>query len=94
MPLFAVEYSYSDTTVPARDEYRPAHRSWLADRVADDTVRAVGPYVDGSGALVLVEAADEAAAREVLAQDPFAVHGLIDDVRIKAWQPVMGVFTN
>lgn len=32
--------------------------------------------------------------REVMAQDPFARRGLVDDVRITEWLPVMGVFND
>ncbi|MFZ2527049.1 MAG: YciI family protein [Rhodococcus sp. (in: high G+C Gram-positive bacteria)] len=92
MALFAVEYSYSEATVAARDEHRPAHRGWLSGLVDAGTVRATGPWVDGSGALILVDVADEAAAHELMGQDPFAQRSLVDAVRITAWQPVMGVF--
>ena len=53
---------------------------------------ATGPWVDGSGALILIDVADEAAAHELMAQDPFAQRNLVDAVRITGWQPVMGVF--
>ncbi|UYP20592.1 YciI family protein [Rhodococcus sp. Z13] len=92
MALFAVEYTYSESTVTGRDEHRPEHRAWLSGLVDQGTVRATGPWTDGSGALILVEADDEAAAHEVMAQDPFAKRGLIDAVRITGWNPVMGVF--
>ncbi|WP_420753669.1 YciI family protein [Rhodococcus sp. O3] len=92
MALFAVEYTYSDATVAARDEHRPTHRSWLSDLVDAGKVVATGPWVDGSGALILIDVADEAAAHELMAQDPFAQRNLVDAVRITGWQPVMGVF--
>ncbi|MDV2475825.1 hypothetical protein F8M49_11510 [Rhodococcus zopfii] len=92
MALFAVEYTYSEATVAARDEHRPTHRGWLSGLVDAGTVRATGPWVDGSGALILIDVADEAAAHELMTQDPFAQRNLIDAVRITGWQPVMGVF--
>ncbi len=58
MPLFAVHYSYSAATVPARDELRPVHRAWLSGLVDAGVVRTSGPYTDGSGALIVVEADD------------------------------------
>lgn len=94
MPLFAVEYTYSEATASGRDEHRPAHRGWLGELVEAGTVRATGPWADGSGALIVVEAADEPAVREVMAQDPFARQGLLDEVRITQWLPVMGVFND
>jgi len=94
MALFAVEYSYSDASAPVRDEHRPKHRAWLGDLVEQGVVRATGPWTDGSGALILVEVADEAAARELMAQDPFAQRGAVEAVRITGWSPVMGVFNS
>lgn len=94
MALFAVEYTYSEATAAARDEYRPEHRAWLGGLVEAGTVRATGPWVDGSGALILIDVADEAAAHDLMAQDPFARSALIDAVRITGWTPVMGVFND
>lgn len=92
MPLFAVHYTYSEATVPARDTHRPRHRAWLADRLAEGTLVSSGPYPDGSGALLLFRTTDAAALDELLAQDPFAREKLIDDVRAVEWQPVLGAF--
>lgn len=92
MALFAVEYTYSDATAAARDEHRPQHRAWLGGLVEQGIVRATGPWADGSGALIVIEVADEVAARELMAQDPFAQRDLVDAVRITGWNPVMGVF--
>lgn len=94
MALFAVEYSYSESTAAERDELRPKHRAWLGDQVDAGKVRATGPWTDGSGALIIVEVADEAAAHELMKQDPFGRAGLVDAVRITGWQPVMGVFSD
>ncbi|NLV77972.1 MAG: hypothetical protein GXY65_01255 [Rhodococcus sp.] len=94
MSLFAVEYTYSESTATARDGLRPDHRAWLGGLVEAGTVRATGPWTDGSGALIVVDVDDETAARELMSQDPFARAGLVDAVRITGWQPVMGVFND
>lgn len=92
MPIFAVQYTYSDATTARRDEHRPRHRAWLADQLATDTLLSSGPYPDGSGALLLFRAADAEALAQLLAADPFAQEDLIDDVRAVEWQPVLGAF--
>lgn len=92
MGLFAVEYTYSESTASARDDHRPEHRAWLASLVEQKVVRATGPWADGSGALIVVDVADEAAAQDLMSQDPFARRDLVDAVRITGWNPVMGVF--
>lgn len=94
MPVFAVHYTYSDATVPARDTHRPRHRAWTADRFTAGALLSSGPYPDGSGALLLFRATDAAALGELLAQDPFAQEKLIDAVRVVEWQPVLGTFAD
>lgn len=93
MPIFAVEYTYTDATAQGRDQHRPAHREWLASLVASDTLLSSGPYPDGSGALLLFQAADHGALLTLLAEDPFAIADVIDGVRATEWQPVMGAFS-
>ncbi|MEU6561000.1 YciI family protein [Nocardia nova] len=92
MPIFAVHYTYSETTAAARDEHRPRHRAWLSDLVDQGVVLSTGPYADGSGALILFSADDAATMETLLAEDPFAQEGLITDKRFVEWTPVMGVF--
>ncbi|RJO74734.1 hypothetical protein D5S18_14825 [Nocardia panacis] len=93
MPIFAVHYDYSDATVSGRDEHRPAHRAWLGEQLAAGTMLTSGPYPDGSGALLLFRAEDEAAQRALLAEDPFYKQGLIEAVRVVEWFPALGAFT-
>ncbi|PXX54653.1 hypothetical protein DFR70_12494 [Nocardia tenerifensis] len=94
MPIFAVHYTYSAATVPGRDTHRPEHRAWLADQLAAGALLTSGPYPDGSGALILFRAEDADALRALLARDPFAREGLIDEVRVVEWLPVLGAFTS
>ncbi|MFC4602924.1 YciI family protein [Rhodococcus kronopolitis] len=94
MPLFAVQYTYSASTSDRRDVVRPEHRGWLADGVESGVLVSVGPYPDGSGALIVGDAADETAMLALLAQDPFARDGLIDAVRCVEWNPIMGLLSD
>jgi uncharacterized protein len=93
MPIFAVDYTYSDTTVEGRNEHRPAHRAWLGGLVDAGTILSTGPYADGSGALILFCGPDRDTVVELQTHDPFAEAGLVDAVRITEWSPVMGAFT-
>ena len=61
MPLFVVTYRYSDAQTEEREANKPAHREWLSARVDDGSVLSVGPFVDGSGALLVVEASSSSA---------------------------------
>lgn len=93
MPVIAVEYSYATATAAARDELRPDHRAWLAGLVAAGVVLSTGPYADGTGALILVAAADADAASALFADDPFGRAGLVDAARFTEWTPVLGAFS-
>lgn len=93
MSVFAVEYVYVADTESIRDEHRPAHREFLAGLGADSdgiALVASGPYVDGSGALLLIAAPSQAALAERLAKDPFAINGTIAVLRMTEWSPVTG----
>lgn len=94
MPIFAVQYTYSEATATARDGHRPRHRAWLSGLVDRGVVLATGPYADGSGALILFRAGDDAAMAELLSADPFAELDLIEHKHVTEWTPVMGAFTS
>lgn len=92
MPNFAVEYTYAPEHAALRDEHRPAHREWLAAGYESGVIRMAGPFADGSGAWVMVDAADHAGVEDLLAGDPFAEVGAIAAVRINEWINVFGPF--
>ncbi|MGW6377322.1 YciI family protein [Rhodococcus sp. NPDC055112] len=93
MPIFAVEYTYSEATATARDEIRPDHRAWLSGLVDSGVVLTTGPFADGSGALILVTAEDASAVRSLFTNDPFGKAGLVEAARFTEWTPVMGAFS-
>ncbi|MFT3662651.1 MAG: YciI family protein [Gordonia sp. (in: high G+C Gram-positive bacteria)] len=92
MPNYAVEYTYDPDLADLRTEHRPVHRAWLAEAYDAGDVLAVGAYLDGSGALLVVRADDEEAAAALLAKDPFATVGAIADTRIREWMNFRGPF--
>jgi len=94
MPIFAVHYAYTDATTAGRNERRAAHRQWLRGLLDRGVLRSSGPYADGTGALILIEAPDAATAEETMAADPLQHEGVIGDSRIVEWQPVMGTFAD
>ncbi|HCX85080.1 MAG TPA: hypothetical protein DHV14_08100 [Micrococcales bacterium] len=93
MPVFAVEYTYDDRTAE-RDAVRPEHRAFLRALHETGALLASGPFEGGASALLVVVAADDAAARDLLTGDPFAAAGLLADVRVRPWSPVIGVFAH
>ncbi len=90
MSIFAVRYTY-DERADVRDAVRPEHRAWLAGQADAGVLLGSGPFTTGApGALLVLRAPDEAAVREVLAQDPFAREGLVADVEVRGWDVVLG----
>ena len=78
--------------LPSRLEHRQRHIDyWTA---LPGVVKIAGAMLDGDspkGSTFLLEAEDEAAARALLAADPFTTEGIFgDDVRIEAVRPAIG----
>ncbi|RDI31486.1 hypothetical protein DEU38_104200 [Rhodococcus sp. AG1013] len=92
MPLFAVEYTYAHEKSAQRDDHRTDHRAWLADLVRRGIVHSSGPFADGSGALMMVEASSTDEVESLFDQDPFAKADLVERRVAREWIPVFGVF--
>ncbi len=92
MPAYAVRYTYRPSSTAARDEHRPAHRAFLAGLLDRGTLLASGPFLEVEGALLLFRTESEPVLRDLLAQDPFAIEGLVVEADVVAWDPVMGPF--
>ncbi len=70
---------------------RAAHLAFLERHKAH--VKLGGPFLDGDapvGSLLILDCADEAAARSLLAEDPYAQAALFDRVELRAWRRVVG----
>ena len=83
------------TDHPDRLETRMANReAHLAHLRGDPLVVQAGPFVDAAGAmsgsLILFETADRTHVEAFVAGDPYAKAGLFADVRIEAWNRVIG----
>jgi len=70
-------------------ETRPTHVEYLNKLNAEGTLKFAGPFLDDdgkpNGSLVVVEAADMAAARTIAEADPYYMAGLFEKVEVKAW---------
>lgn len=74
-----------------RADNRAAHLAYLESH--GDRIFVAGPLLsdDGQGmvgSLLIVECADEAAAKDFAANDPYAKAGLFQNVEIRAWRRV------
>ncbi|MGJ6980184.1 YciI family protein [Aestuariimicrobium soli] len=93
MTMQIVTYTYLNAP-DALDEVRPEHRAFLRGLVDQGSLVASGPFTDdaAAGALLLVNAASAEDATALLADDPFQREGLVVDIAMRSWDPVIGVF--
>lgn len=90
MPTYAVRYTY-DSRTELQDEIRPEHRAYLRGVAEQGALHGSGPFADGApGALLIFDAPDRAALDALLAGDPFATAGVIAEVDVRAWNLVIG----
>ena len=92
MTYFAVEYLYRAHADVAA--IRPEHRAYLATLKDSGSLKASGPYVgtDRDRALLIFEAADQAALIALLDADPMSVNNIIETRTVTEWNPVIRVF--
>jgi uncharacterized protein len=77
--------------VDLRLSTRAAHLAFLEKHAAK--VKLGGPFIDGDkpvGSMLILDCADESAARALLAEDPYAQAGLFERVDVRAWKRVVG----
>ncbi|WP_017589324.1 YciI family protein [Nocardiopsis ganjiahuensis] len=95
MAVYAVVYTYAENSTAARDQHRPAHREYL-DELATQGVNLVsGPFGpdDAPGALLLFRADSAKEALAYTEPDPFRTEGVVTDVSVREWIPVLGPLT-
>jgi uncharacterized protein len=84
--LFAIMCTDKPGLLELRMAKRPAHVEYLNTL----QLKAAGPFLDGAGnpngSLVVVEAADQAAAEDIAANDPYSLAGLFTSVTIRPWR--------
>ena len=68
---------------------RPVHRQYLTQLKAKGQLAVAGPFTDGSGALIVYEAASAAEAEQLLEADPFHHNGIFLRYVLRPWNPVM-----
>lgn len=87
MSHFLVEYRYVD--MDARNRVRAEHLDYLHSLQDQGTLVMAGPLADTSGAVVVLDVADESAVRDVIAGDPYTREQATADHRIRAWNVVV-----
>lgn len=67
------------------DSHRPAHRAYLTSLLESGKLFGSGPFMDGSGALIIYEADSPEAADALLKADPFHAAGVFLTWTLRPW---------
>lgn len=92
MAFFLVTMSHPDGE--GWNTHLKAHIDYLQELVEQGKLRASGPLRGTplrTGFLILL-ADNKAEAEAIIAQDPFAIEGLIEELTIVEWDPLFGAF--
>ncbi len=87
--LFAFIGKDRPGSLQLRLDTRPPHVAFLEKLNAEGVLKIAGPLLGDdekpNGSLVVIEAADKAAAAAILAEDPYAKAGLFGSTEIRQW---------
>lgn len=72
-----------------RPHHRPAHLAHLEPLAKQGKVILAGPFTDGAGSLIVVEAESLAAVWELVGHDPYVQNGIFESVEV---HPFVQVF--
>jgi uncharacterized protein YciI len=93
MPLFTLTCIDKADALDARMATREAHLAYVRGR---DDVKLGGPFIDAdgkmAGSLLIIEAADLAAAQAFAAADPYKTAGVFESVEIREFRATLGGF--
>jgi len=93
MPLFTYMGFDGPRGPELRPEVRPRHLAHLEELAATGHIRFAGPLLDEAGtprgSVIVFEAEDWLAAREVAERDPYHQEGVFERVELHATQQVL-----
>lgn len=89
MAWFLVETRYVQEKY---GDVRPRHREYLTALADEGVVAVAGPLADDTGGVILFEAQDEAALREILDRDPYHLEGALAERTVRGFQPKIGAW--
>jgi uncharacterized protein YciI len=94
MPLFVLSYIDKPNSLPLRMANRQAHLDYAHSEKASAKVKLGGPYLDAkgdmAGSMLIVEAADKAAAVKFTENDPYVTCGLMASVDVRPYRITVG----
>ena len=92
MPLYVISWMDKPDSLQVRMGAREAHLAYA--KTLGDKVKLGGPFLDEdgqmAGSLIIIEAADMAAAEAFSLADPYRKAGLFERVEIRPWKATFG----
>ncbi len=86
--LFVIIGHDSPNAAALRPKIRQAHLDNLRPLVEQGRVPIAGPFTDGSGSLIIIDAENEAQALELARNDPYTTGGVFERVEVKPFRKV------
>jgi uncharacterized protein len=80
-----VEYNPDDPKAPV---VRPAHREYLTGLSANGKLVISGPFTEGGGALIVLQADSKEEIAALMAADPFVKEGVFQSWVVRPWNPI------
>ena len=71
-----------------RPQHRPAHLAHLERLEKEGRLPLAGPFTDGEGSLIIVEADSLEEAWKLVASDPFVANGIFESVEVRPFKKV------
>lgn len=92
MATWVVTYKHPD--FEGWQQHLRDHVIYLQGLLGSGVLRASGPvnHVPDREAILIISADTREALLEIIARDPFSIHGLIEDMTIREWDPLFGAF--
>jgi uncharacterized protein YciI len=92
--LFVITAFDRPGALELRMKVRPAHLAYLEGRITQ--IRVGGPLLNENdqpiGSLLIIEAADRAAAEGFAGGDPYATEGVFEKVEVRPWRAALGTW--
>jgi len=84
-PVWVIQATYAPDAAETRVPFRPQHLARLARLKAAGTVVVAGAFADMSASMLVVRAADEAAALDLAREDVYMHNGIWVELRARAF---------
>lgn len=85
MPKYVLWGAYCSDVLERRAPYRQAHLDRLRTLKETGQVLTIGPTVDLSQVFGVYVAPDQAAAQQLIEEDPYWQHGIWTEYTLKEW---------